>query len=193
MFLDSLKQFNWVDIVILIVFVRICFVAANGGLPPEFFKLSGTLLAVYLSLHFYKHFSTVLQGYVPYLREAQLSVADSLAFISLAITGYLSFLLLRILFCSFIKMEAAPNLNRWGGLIIGIGRSTLLSGLILFMMLVTDTPYLKQSVKYSYFGARLLEAAPKAYSLIWNNFVSKFVKSQKFNQAVLKVKEGIRK
>lgn len=193
MLIDSIKQFNWLDICILVLFVRICFVSARDGMPAEFFKFCGTIAAIFLALHSYKYLSVVLQGDIPYLKEAGPNVADVLSLLCLSITGYLSFLLLRIVFCRCIKMEAIPNLNRWGGLIIGVIRAVMLSGLIIFMMVVSDIPYLRASVKYSYFGAYLFKTAPKTYSLIWNNLASKFTKAQNFNAAVFKVKEGMRK
>ncbi len=52
MLLNIIKQLNWVDIFVLIVLLRTAYISRKAGLPREFFKLLGTVLAIYLSLHF---------------------------------------------------------------------------------------------------------------------------------------------
>lgn len=189
MLLDTIRQFNWVDIFVIIVLFRIGYIAIKGGLPVEFFKLLGTLAAIYLPLHYYTMVSDFIRQRVAIV-NMPLDFVDFLFFIFLAMLGYLIFLALRSVFTRFIKMEAVPHLNKWGGFILGVSRGFLCAGLIIFILVISTVGYLKTSVKDSYLGSRLFNLAPATYNWLWNNFASKFMSSEKFNKTILEVQEN---
>ncbi len=192
MLLGIIKQFNWVDILVIIILFRIGYIAIKNGLLWEFFKLLGTILAVYLSLHYYTLLSDMMGQRLPSIKEkAPLEFLDFLSFVVLAIIGYLIFVSLRIVFHRFIKMEAVPNLNKWGGLVLGIGRGFLLAGLITFMLAISSINYLRNSVNDSYSGRQLFKVVPNTYSWLWNNIASKFMTGEKFNKTILEVQKDL--
>ena len=184
--LDILKQFNWVDIFFVVLLIRICYVSVKNGFPAELFKLLGTLLAVYLSLHYYIDLSGYITSYTN-AKNLSLEYLTVISFAALAILGYFVFALLGKIFSRFLKMEAAPKLNKWGGLILGMARSFLLMSLIIFIFLVSSNQYLMHSVNNSYSGKRLFKIAPAAYTWLWDSVMSKFRAQEKFNSAVLEV------
>lgn len=191
MLLDILRQFNWVDIFLVILILRICYVATKFGLSAEIFKLAGTILAIYLSLHYY----TVSSDWIKQRFGAEnipLEFLDFLIFLGLNIVGYLTFVLLRNLFYRFIKMEAMPGLNKWGGLVFGIARGSLTVSLVIFMLAISSIGYFKNSVHNSYSGSRIFKIAPATYSVVWNNLMSKFMPQEKFNNTILEVQEDFR-
>lgn len=189
MILDILSQFNWVDILIITLLIRIGYVSLKNGLAPEFFKLLGTLLALYLSLHYYTSVSDFFRR--RFSTEAMpLEFLDFICVNILAVLGYLSFVLLRSVFCHFIKADAVPQLNKWGGLVLGAFRGVLLVSLITFTLAISSITYLKDSVKNSYSVAHVLKIAPNTYSWIWNKFMSKFMTAEDFNKSVLEVQEN---
>lgn len=190
MLLDIIKQFNWVDIIVVIILFRICYIAVKSGLPVELFKILGTLLAIYLSLHYYTMLSDFFRNRIA-VKSLPLEFLDFLSFTVLAILGYLIFVSLRVLFHRLIKMEATPQFNKWGGLILGVGRGILLGGLIIFMLIISSVSYLKNSVKDSYSGKRLFKVAPATYSALWDNLMSKFATQEKFNSTILEVQKYI--
>lgn len=190
MLLNIIKQFNWLDIIVVIILFRICYIAVKSGLPVELFKILGTLLAIYLSLHYYTMLSDFFRNRIA-VKSLPLEFLDFLSFTVLAILGYLIFVSLRVLFYRLIKMEAAPQLNKWGGLILGVGRGILLGGLIIFMLIISSVGYLKNSVKDSYSGKRLFKVAPATYSALWDNLMSKFATKEKFNSTILEVQKYI--
>jgi len=184
MLLNILKQINWVDIFVLILGVRICYVAVKSGFPVELFKFIGTITAIYLSLHYY----IVLSGYI----KDWLSMGDRLPqeflqfiiFLGLAVTGYYVFVVLRSIFYRFLKMEAVSTLNKWGSLILGFGRAVFLAGLIIFTLTISSVSYFNNSVKASYAGKRLFMVAPDTYFWLWNSLISKFAIGEKYNDTV---------
>ena len=189
MLLNILKQINWVDIFVLILGVRICYVAVKSGFPVELFKFIGTITAVYLSLHYY----IVLSGYI----KEWLSIGDRLpqeflqfiVFLGLAGAGYYVFIVVRSIFYRFLKMEAVSTLNKWGSLILGVVRAMLLTSLIMFTFVISSVSYFNDSVKVSYMGKRLFMIAPDTYSWLWNSFVSKFATGEKYNDTVILTSE----
>lgn len=186
MLLGIIRQFNWVDIFVLILLLRICYIAVKNGFPVEFFKLCGTVFAVYLALHYYTSLSDIIRQRM-FGPKMPLQFLDFLCFLFLSIAGYLIFVLLRQVFCRFIKMEAAPKLNKWGGLILGACRGVLLSSLVIFAFIISHVAYFKNSAYGSYSGRRLFKVAPAAYAKIWESFASKFMAREKFNEVVAEV------
>jgi len=184
--LETIRQFNWVDIFVVILLLRIGYIALKSGLTIELFKLLGIILATYLSLHYYISWAGFMQG-LGAMKKIPLEFLSFVSFLTLAVLGYLVFVVLRSLFYRFIKMEAVPNLNKWGGFILGIARGILLVSLIMFILAISPIGYFKNSVNGSYLGKRIIKFSPTTYSLIWNNLASKFMAKEKFNEAVLEV------
>jgi len=185
---EVIRQFNWVDIFVIIVLLRTIYIAVKNGLTSEAFKLPGIIFALYLSLHYYTTVSDLIQERLP-VKEMPLEFLDFIFFLILATFGYLVFVLLRNLFCRFIKMEAAPNFNRWIGLFLGIARSFFLVGLLTFGLAISSINYLKVSTRNSYLGSQFCQIAPATYTWIWNNITSKFMAQEKLNPAIEEVQK----
>jgi len=188
--LNVLKQFNWVDILFVILLIRICYVAIKNGFPVELFKFLGTVSAVYLSLHYYIIFPDYIVGRIG-AKNIPLEYLTFFSFVGLAILGYLIFILLSKVFSRFIQLEAVPNLNKWGSFILGIIRSFLLVSLIIFIFVIAPTAYFINSVNNSYSGKRLFKIAPTTYTWLWDSIMSKFRTQEKFNDAILKVQTSL--
>lgn len=190
---DFLRQLNWVDIVILILLVRIGCVARKTGLPAESFKLLGTLVAIFVCLHYYSGLSDWLGRLLPLAKEkTPLEFLDFLCALFLAVLGYAICMLLRFAFSHFIKLEAIPVLNKWGGFLLGLIRAFLATSLVIFMLVASSVGYLRNSVNGSYFGARVFKIAPATYAGMWDGLLSKFMPESKFNNTILEVQEYIK-
>lgn len=187
MFLSALKQFNWVDIFVVIIILRIGYVALRNGFSLELFKLLGTVLAIYLSLHYYLVFSDNIAGRLSIDNNIAREYLTFLFFIFLAVAGYAIFVILRKVFYRFIQLEAVANLNKWGGLFLGLCRAVLALSLLVCLLVTSPIAYLKNSVASSYSGKYLSKAAPAVYSALWNGIACKFMLNEKFNQAVLEI------
>ncbi len=190
MLVNILKQLNWIDFIAVIILFRIGYVARKSGFSAELFKLLGTVLAIYLSLHYYIIFSDYIGSRIG-VNNIPLEYLTSLIFIILGFLGYLAFVFLRNVFCRFMKMEAVPNLNQWGGLVLGLIRGVLLASLIIFILVTSPLVYLKDSVTSSYSGKSLFKIAPGVYSSLWNGIASKFATQDKFNKAILEVPKNL--
>lgn len=189
--LNILKQLNWVDILVVILFIRIGYVATKSGFLAEFFKLLGAILAIYLSLHYYVWLGDYFKGLF-FLKSMPLEFLDFLSFLILVLGGYSVFLLLRQAVLRFFKVEVVSQLNKWGGFVLGLTRAFLVSSLVIFMLAISTLSYFKGSVKSSYWGVRIFKVAPAVYTNIWNGFASKFMNKEKLNTAVGDVEAGLK-
>jgi uncharacterized membrane protein required for colicin V production len=190
MLYDILKQVNWVDIFFVIILFRTSYVSVNTGLPIEVFKILGTIVAIYLSLHYYSSLASIIHKFIG-LDTISVGVSNFISFAALAIFGYMVFLILRNFFSRLVNMEAVTGLNKWIGLALGIARGFLLSSLLIFMFVISGSDYFKASIKDSYSGKFVFKIAPTAYSLIWNSAASKFITWEKANSNVAEAKKDL--
>jgi len=165
------------------------YVGSKNGLSTELFKLAGTLLAAYLSLHYYTAFAAGLVRNIG-LEETSLRVVNFVCFVLLAIAGYFVFIILRKIFLRFVRLEPTATLEKWGGFIIGIVRSSLIISLLLFIFLLSSVGYLKQSVNDSYSGKGMVAISTNTYTWLWDSLISKFMTREKFNHEVISVQEN---
>ena len=184
--IEFFSQFNWVDIFVFIVFVRLIFISLKQGLLTEVLKLLGTFSGLYLSLHYYFSFASYLNGHSGN-KSAPGYFLEFFAYLVLFAGGYLVFWLLRILISRFVSAEVNPVLSKWGSLISCFLRSVLLVSIILFALLIPQSMYFKDSIRYSLSGNSLVKIAPATYTWVWKSIVSKFNSGEKFNNAILDV------
>ncbi len=184
--INAITQFNFLDVIIIIISLRICYIAFQMGLAVEFFKLSGVILATYISLHYYTGLSDIIQRrFIP--KEMPLEFMDFLVFIILAAGGYLVFVVLRNIFYRYMKLEASPKISQFGGLILGVARLFFTVGLLIYILMISSVKYLNESVKYSYLGSRSVLISANTYGWLWDNIISKFSPKEKFNPTVTEV------
>ncbi|MBU1999304.1 MAG: CvpA family protein [Candidatus Omnitrophota bacterium] len=191
MVLEAVKNFNWVDIIITLLMVRVFYISIRCGFIPELFKICGTILSIYVSLHNYLNLSEFIHSSVS-SNSIPVEVIDLFSFLCLTGISYLIFILLREGFAYIIRMEAVPKLNRYGGLMIGVARAIFLSGLVIYILAISTVSYLQNSVYQSYLGSALIKIAPFTYESLWNGLGSKFFTNEKFNDSTIKIRDNFK-
>lgn len=187
MIIDFFRQINWIDIFVVILLFRVCYVSTKSPILVELLKLSGTIFAIYLSLHYYPAFSDFLHDLTGF-------PSDSLYFLSfsiLAIVGYMLFVALRLLILRFIKKQELSGLDRCGSAVLGAFRAFLLTGLLIFMLGLWGLAYLKESINSSFSGRGFFNVAPNTYSFFWNNITAKFSAGEGFNKNIEEVERNL--
>ncbi len=189
---DILRQLNWIDFLMLVLFLRIIFMALSTGFALELFKLSGTLASLYLSLHYFTLFTDWMGGRAPGAKsKLPLQFMDFISLVAIAIMGYLMFVGLRLVFDRFIKMEIYPLVNKSVAFMLGFFRGLFLMSLITFILVSSSVTYLKDSVRNSFTGRRVFNLAADTYSWTWERFASKFSVGERFNSTVLEVQKDL--
>ncbi len=192
MLAEIVNRLNWIDLVFVILLIRTGYVAVRNGFLVEIFKISGTILAVYLGCHYYAPLAAFFHSRLG-AEGSSAALPETLAFIALCSLGYVVFILPRRLLMRFLKIEAAQVLNSWGGLVLGICRGVLFSGLLFLVFSISARDYLHSSVAQSLSGRRLVDTAAGTYGWIWNTVMSKFMHGEKYNAALDLVRSSLNK
>lgn len=187
MVLDYIKQLNWIDIIVVILLIRIVYIAVKTGFTIEVFKLLGTVCAIYLACHYYLRVGIFLNSYFSLKGVGWGNFLNFIVFFALAYLGYLAFVIIRLVCTILIKMEAVSLLNRWGALILGIVRWGLFSSLLLFLVVISHNGYLKNSLSNSLASTLFVKLTPKVYQTVWTGLISRFANEEAFNKAVFAV------
>lgn len=177
---NILSQLKWFDIFLIILFLRICYIAMNTGISVEAFKLCGTICSVYLSFHYYNQLADFISKRLA-LESFPLDFLNLLTFVLLATFGYLIFFGLRLAFMRLVKMETISFLNHWGGLILGVFRGILLLSIFAYAAFISTLPYLSDSVKSAALGKNVISIAPNTYRAMWDVVFSKFSVTERSN------------
>ncbi len=186
MILEFLRQLNWVDILVIILLFRICYIAMKNGIIVELFKLMGTLLAIFLAYHYYTSAADYSLDRFS-IKAIPVEFLDFLVFAILLPIGYLACMLIRIAFFHLAKIETISLLNRWGGLALSIGRGVLFVSLVTYMLAISTVTYLRDGVSNSYFGKATIKIAPAVYGALWNGIISKFMPQEQINKNIEEV------
>jgi len=192
MVLNMLTQFNWVDIVIIVLFVRLGFEAIKMGIAVEAFKLLGSLLAVYLAFHYFTSLADFIAKALS-LETVPIEFIDFFCFNILWSLGYGISILFRLLFSHFVKIETISPLNRWGALALGMVRAFFVVSMTSFMLSMSSVSYLKDSVSNSFLGSNAVEFAPGVYRACWNGLFSKLMPEEKFNNTVDEILNSVKR
>ncbi len=190
---DIIRACNWVDVLIVIILARICYISIKIGFVSEIFKLFGLLFSLYLACHYYTVVSDLIGNRANVRSPSSImpvEFLDFMVFIVLIFVGYGIFVLLRETLGKLIHTEAVDTLNRWGGLCVGFIRGILLASLIVFILTIMSISYFKNSVYQSYFGHRLFYVTPTLYGAMWKGIISKFMGFEKYNTTIDEIKDN---
>ena len=161
--MQALENFNWVDVLVILLLLRSTYIGARIGLTAELFKLIGTVISIALGLHYYNEIAEVLVGYIAIpIWILQFII---LVVIILSIRGIFKYgivLILRVLNIQFVS-----QLEKIGGTLIGLGRGILIWGLVLIILSIFPFRYLNYSIcEKSFLAPYFIKLTKKTYTSI---------------------------
>ncbi len=160
-----IRHINWVDVLVVILIIRISYVAFQEGLSREIFPFLGVMATLTGSLHYYEKIGFLISKDLFNLSP---EISNFLSFVILAIIITLIFKLLKVLVDKIIKVEWHPFIERFGGLLIGLARAAITTSLILMIIALVPVPYLQKSIRdKSVSGMYFLKIGPLAYSKVY--------------------------
>ena len=193
MLLDAIKQLNWLDLAMIVIFFYTIHIALKRGLTAEIFKLMGILTVIFFATQYFTKLSDfAIKIFKLQESPAPLQFVDFICFSILAAATYSFFMLLRFIFFQIFKIEAVSRFNKFGGLILGLVRGILLCALLSFTLAISSVDYFRNSVAESYSGIKLFKVYTDTYSLAWQGLMSKFITGEKFNNVVEEVGKGLK-
>jgi len=152
---------NWVDVVVLILFFRTCYVGLSRGLGNELMPLIITFASLVLALQYYKGLGGFIASHTPLLPPH----ANFLVFITIVIfTILLSRIIMRILVGKSENVHVATMYDSACGLFFGILRGILLISFVTYALWLTPSEYVSTSVSQgSFLGKKFLKIGPAVH------------------------------
>ena len=160
--MQILSRINWVDIFVLILMVRMSYVAFMDGLSHEIFPLAGSIVVFVLSLHYYKALGDMIsQG----MGNVGPEITYFLGFVILIVVSGFVVKFLKIIIDKIVKVQWHPVIEKFGGLFAGIVKAYIITAIVLTMMMLMPLSYLQWSIRdKSLTGKYVLMAGPQIYS-----------------------------
>lgn len=190
--LQFFRQFNWIDIIIFMVLIRILFMGLKHGIVSELLQLTGTLAGLYLGMHYFSGLSDYLRQH-PGLKLVPRDMLSLLVFLTLVMMGYSILVGLRLALHKFLTVQVVPGVSRWGGCAASFLRGILACSLLVYALFIPQSHYLRASCRSALCGSVLLETGPRIYGWIWNGLAGRLMTGERFNRYagdLLKTKPG---
>lgn len=173
---DILHRINWVDILIVIVMLRTSYVAFQHGLSHEIFPLFGSIVMISLALRYYTTLSAIFEKYVLSLPP---DVVRLLAFTAILFAAGFACKLIGGLVDIILKVTWHPFVEKFGGLLIGVVKASIVTCMVLTVLALIPLSYLQVSMRdRSLMGLRFLRIGPNIYAQ-----VSRLLPPLKFEEA----------
>ena len=187
MFRQFLSNFTWLDICVVGVIARGCWIVLRKGVLVELFKIAALIFAIFIGLHFYSRcgdfFINMLHGMKPaaYIFSYVLLIGVTVGIFRIARDGAL------VLFRD--KDDASSGKGKIIGLIMGFGRALLLSSLIFLGCLIVDNVHLTRTVRHSFTGQFILPLSPAVYSGVHHFLIRPVFPGEKKNTRAISLVE----
>lgn len=162
--MEIIRRINWVDVLVVILMIRISYVAFQEGLSHEILPLIGSIIIIIIDLHYYEKIGLFISQNLVIL---PIELANFLSFLILAVIIGLAFKLLAGIFNKVIKVAWHPLIEIFGGVIFGVIRASIVASLILMIIALLPLPYLQRSVRdRSVTGMFFLKIGPSIYEKV---------------------------
>jgi uncharacterized membrane protein required for colicin V production len=179
-----LKSINWIDVALVVLFVRMIFVGIKNGFISEFFKCLGVVVAVFVSLHYY----SVLAVWVAQKTKITWDLWDFIMFAGLWFAIAIFFKYVRETILILFNIEAKhQGFDKYASGIVAVGRGILVCSLTIFLLLLTHKDYLMKMTLHSYSYKIAGHAAVNTYGYLYNNLIDKLCPGEHYNTAVAEV------
>ena len=180
MFMEFIRRFNWVDLLILAFLVRIVYSSIQAGIVVELLKLLGALFTVFVCFHYYVHVGMFLHR----ITMAPAAWTPPVAFLLLWILLFVLCWLIRKGLLMLFTIEAQSFINKWGAVLLGICRFFVVGSMVFFLFMTTGDKYLEKMSLEAFSQKVVLPVAPKIYNGVCDGFVIKLFPAEKINPDV---------
>jgi len=187
MLMDFLKHIIWLDVLVVLLFIRIVFIGIKTGFIAEFFKMTGVLIAIFITFHYYSVFSQALNTYT----HMPLSWAHFTAMTVLwGVVGGVT-KLFRDGFLLLFKVETTnPGFNQWAAGCLAVVRGVILSSLMVVMVSFLPLEYVIKQSESSLASRYIARVAPFVYVLAFERFVGRLFPDEKLNTDAAALAQG---
>lgn len=140
--MDIVTKLNWVDVLVIIIMLRTSYVAFQDGLSHEIFPLIGVFLSLVLSLAYYNGIAFIISQNI----AIPISILKFLSFTAIFVAVIFAFKLLRLILDKIIKVTWHPLIEKFGGLLAGVVKASIVTSAILIILALLPLSYIKWSI-----------------------------------------------
>lgn len=158
--MNILRQFNWIDIIVVILVLRTVFVGVTRGFTKDFFNLLAILTAGCLAVHYY----IILADFLKENWGLSERTAILISFIFLTISSICILKIIIYLFLRLVKIEFHSVVEKIGGFFIGLVHGIALASLLLLIFNFSETEYVHSSLKRSFLTPHIIGVVPNTYN-----------------------------
>lgn len=159
--MEILTRLNWVDVLILIIMIRISYVSFQDGLSHVIFPLLSGIIMIIVALRYYMVISDYIGRYLP---KWPMEILNFLSFAALIMGSGLILKFARILLDKVIAVTWHPLIEKFGGLVLGIIRASVVTSIILVVIALLPIRYFQYSIRdRSLAGMYFLKIGPGIY------------------------------
>lgn len=159
---EFLWGINGVDLLLFGLFARAVYIGAAQGVVVEFFKITGLLLAMFVTAHY---FSRLAGSLVTWLKIFSREEAEVFFIIVLWSLVMAVFSLVRSGWLVILKAEEPSRLSRCSGGMVGAFRGGLICAMVVFMMLVSGQMALIKNVRQALAGRYVADLVSHIYEI----------------------------
>lgn len=158
-----ISQFNWIDVVAVILLMRLGYMGGSLGLSAELTKFLGVFIGLFVSFHWYHTVGEWASARSVLTPEW----AGAIALILLVFSAYLAVVLAIRLMQKAVTVQFAPSLNKIGGIAVGLLRAGVVMSVVLVALQQLPSEYLRTSIQErSWSGRYLVRVGPTVYDIV---------------------------
>jgi uncharacterized membrane protein required for colicin V production len=172
---------NWVDVALAVAFARIVFVSVKTGFIAELCRVLGTIIAVFVTLHWYSWVATAIG------KKISLSphILQLITFILLWAIILLIMRFVRIGLMMLFKVETThKGFDQYAAGVLSVGRGLLVCSLIIYAIFLTHHKALTGMAHKSWSNQIVGRAAVKTYGFLHNHVIGKIFPASQYNNAI---------
>ena len=166
---ELLSRINWVDVFSLILLIRISYTSSHIGVGRQILPLALLALILLITLYSYMDIAT-------FLSERYAFTPSTCEFFTYAVTGGVLLIVYHLisrvvgfaLFSAEGGVTSTPGIEKAGGMLLGVLRSTIFIGLILTGFLLAPVKFTESGVRNSYSGLFFIKANLEIYNSLTN-------------------------
>jgi uncharacterized membrane protein required for colicin V production len=179
-----IKSINWIDVAIVLLFIRMIFVGVKNGFISEFFKSLGVVTAVFVSFHYYSY----LAAWTARKTNFSWEYWDLVIFACLWLAVALFFKFFREGIILLFKVETThQGFDKYAAGVVAVGRGILVCSLTIFLLLLTHNGPVVRMTLHSYSYKIAGRAALSTYSFLYHHLVEKLFVGEHYNTAAAPV------
>ena len=155
--MELITKINWVDVLVVILMLRISYVAFRDGLSHEIFSFLGSILIVVLVMRYYILFGSFISLNA---MNMPIEISNFLSFLILVVSSGFIVRLLRVILDKVVNIKWHPMIERFGGLAIGMMKAYIVTGMVLMTISLMPLSYLSWSIKDKSLTGKYFLVAP---------------------------------